>query len=793
VRSQRPKAYWVGLAGMVCGWMPALGQQNPAGLAVEGTVKVADVCNLLEPGAVRLGGLLGERYDANLQNRLLRADEDELLGGFRHRPGSQAWIGEHVGKWLHAASLSCANRPEPLLRAKIDRVVEELLKTQEPDGYLGTYLPDKRWGMYPDADWDVWVHKYCLVGLLADYQFSQRKESLEAARRIGDLLVATFGPGKRSLLAAGNHVGMAATSVLEPMVLLYRATGEQKYLDFAKYIVAAWEEPEGPQILSTLLRGEGVNRVANGKAYEMLSNLCGLCELYRVTGEPSYLKAVLNAWDDIEARRLYITGSGSSGEIWRDEAYRPNHEDAHVCEVCVTATWEQLNLQLLRLLGEPRFAEQIERTVYNHLLAAQTPTGDDWCYYTPLADRKHYWGTVTCCRSSGPRGVALLPTCVYTTRADGLDVNLFTDSTATVLLSGGRTVQVQQQTGYPTLGTIWLNVIPDGGPQQFSLNLRVPAWATAATIAVNDERFAGPVEPGQFARIARTWNAGDRVMYRLDMHPRAVIDEAANPGRVALMCGPLVLAADEGHNLELRPLSRVALKTEEVGGSTRLGDAGPSDWSRTVFEIETAARDVGGKAPALRLMPFYAAGADDSPLVVWFCRSPGASSLFALGVESRSRPGNAVGSIVDEDLYTYVVTYDGKPSDQDWFAVSLPAAAGGAAGTASTPVTIDTVVYAHGRSFHDGGWFDTSGGKPRIQVRRTVDGDWEDIAALDSYPQTTGPAMPPLRNGQTFQVRFPPTAVCAVRIIGKPACGDRAEQAFSSCAELRAWLDHPTR
>ena len=115
---------------------------------------------------------------------------------------------------------------------------------------------------------------------------------------MGDLLIATF-PAKKSILAAGTHVGMAATSVLEPIVLLYRATGDERYLQFARYIVKSWDEPNGPKIIATLLAEKQVNKTANGKAYEMLSNLVGLCELARATGDRSLLKPVLNAWQDI--------------------------------------------------------------------------------------------------------------------------------------------------------------------------------------------------------------------------------------------------------------------------------------------------------------------------------------------------------------------------------------------------------------------------------------------------------------------------------------------------------------
>src|SRR5438552_4107229 len=159
----------------------------------------ADRAQPLSPSEVHLEGYLGQRVLNSEKNRLLEVDEEELLAGFRHRPGKQAWIGEHVGKWLHAATLAWANTGDPALRTKLDRVVHNLLATQQPDGYLGTYTPDKRFGLYPNADWDVWVHKYDLIGLLTYYRFTGDPAALAGARRAGDLLIATFGPGKKSI------------------------------------------------------------------------------------------------------------------------------------------------------------------------------------------------------------------------------------------------------------------------------------------------------------------------------------------------------------------------------------------------------------------------------------------------------------------------------------------------------------------------------------------------------------------------------------------------------------------
>ncbi|MCX7872615.1 MAG: glycoside hydrolase family 127 protein, partial [Verrucomicrobiae bacterium] len=371
--------------------------------------KIPDNLELLTPENAKIGGYLGYRIDANWKNRLLKVDEEPLLAGFRKKPGTHPWIGEHVGKWLHAATLAWAYSMDTELKRKLDRVATELIKTQESDGYLGTYVPEKRFGLYPEADWDVWVHKYALIGLLTYYQYTGNAEALQACRKAADLLLNTFGPDKKNIITAGTHVGMAATSVLEPMVLLYDFTGDERYLKFALYIVDCWDSPNGPAILKSLLSHGNVSKTANGKAYEMLSNLVGLCELARVTGEKRYIKAVVMAWEDIVSRRLYITGSASQGEHFRGDYDLPNGESAHVAENCVTVTWIQLNLQLLRLTGEARYANELERTIYNHLSAAQKPDGSQWCYFTPLEGKKAYGPGINCCVSSGPRGMALAP------------------------------------------------------------------------------------------------------------------------------------------------------------------------------------------------------------------------------------------------------------------------------------------------------------------------------------------------------------------------------------------------
>ena len=209
------------LGAAVCGRADGTSEISP--IASKVSNRLSDVVQVSSPAAVHLGGWLGNRIAVSEKNRLLTIEIEPMLAGFREKPGNHPWIGEHVGKWIHASTLAWANTGDPSLRAKLDLVVKELIAAQEPDGYLGTYAPEQRFGLYPGADWDVWSHKYCLIGLLTYYQYTGYEPALAAARRAADLLLRTF-PAKKSILAAGTHMGMAATSVLEPIVLLYRLT-----------------------------------------------------------------------------------------------------------------------------------------------------------------------------------------------------------------------------------------------------------------------------------------------------------------------------------------------------------------------------------------------------------------------------------------------------------------------------------------------------------------------------------------------------------------------------------------
>ena len=436
----------------------------------------------------RLSGYLAERMKINLEGRLLHIDEQAVLAGFQTRPGTHPWIGEHVGKYLDAACNTWLYTQDPRLKTQMDRIAGELLKTQLPDGYFGTYADKDRW-----TSWDVWVHKYNLIGLLAYYRVTGDERALAACRRIGDLLAATFGEGKRDIIASSTHVGMAATSVLEPVVSLYRYTGEKRYLEFALYIVRSWEQPNGPRLLSSLLSHGRVDQTANAKAYEMMSDLVGLVDLYRVTGTEDYRKAATAAWTDIAARRVFPTGTTSTHEHFQADGVFPGEEANDVGEGCATVTWLQLSWQLLRLTGEAQYGEELERTVFNQLLAAQDTANGNICYFTPLNGRKRPGPGINCCVSSEPRGISMIPALTWGRSADGIDIELYTAGEYTASFPGGLKVKIKSETIFPASGDVTFTITPSFRTR-FALNLRVPKWTARYTARVDK------VEPARDAR-----------------------------------------------------------------------------------------------------------------------------------------------------------------------------------------------------------------------------------------------------------------------------------------------------
>ncbi|MCK9414728.1 MAG: glycoside hydrolase family 127 protein [Prolixibacteraceae bacterium] len=560
-----------------------------------------------------IDGFLGYRMNVNIEKRLLLIDSTTILSGFRKRPGSQTWLGEHMGKFLFSASNTYKYSNNERLKRLTDVIVKEYIACQLPDGYLGTYLPKNYW-----TAWDVWAHKYAIIGLLNYYAVTGNQPAMEAAKKAGDLICRTFGdePGKRDIIR-GAHVGMAPGSILEPMVDLYRYTSDKKYLDFCEYILRAYEQPNGPKIISGLEKYGKVTKVGNGKAYEMMSCFLGILKYYKLTGEIRYLKALETAWKDIRDNRMYITGTSSVREYFQEDGIMPAENSNHMGEGCVTVTWLQFNLQLLQITGELKYSEELERTVYNQLLAAENPQTGCVSYYTALQGVKPYKCDqgYSCCLSSVPRGISLLPDLVWG-KINGafsilmVEAGEVADSVA-ANDNSGVALKIKSVSRFPHEGKVKYTIIPSAN-KVFTINFRVPGWAKNYTAKIGKEFFSGV--PGKLLKIERRWKANDVVNVLFEMPVEVLSGGISYPGKIALKRGPQVMAVDQLLNAGVDSIRTLICAKEKITLKDAEKDL-PSDWSwKQAYSLPMSELD---KTRKVILVPYSEAGQKNSYIRTW--------------------------------------------------------------------------------------------------------------------------------------------------------------------------------
>jgi DUF1680 family protein len=390
------------------------------------------------------------------------------------------------------------------------------------------------------------------------------------------------------------------------MVNLYRFTGDPRYLSFCEYLVRAWDQPNGPRIASSLLATGSVFKTANAKAYEMMSNLVGLVELYRATGKAEYLKPAEIAWKDIVAHRLYVSGTTSSSEHFQDDLVLPGEESSNVGEGCATVTFLQLTWELLRSTGQPQYADQLEETVYNALLAAQDPRTGNICYFTPLDGRKSPGPGINCCVSSEPRGISMIPQLVWGRLGQGVAVLFYVPGRAAVDTGAGA-VAIESRTNYPLDGAVELTVHP-AKTARFALYLRVPAWTAHYEAIAGGRTYRG--EPGGFLTIEREWAPGDTVKIAMDLTTRLVPGGPSYPYSAAVARGPQLLALESTLNRGLVDMQAAGPRSAQVTLSDA-SDQLPLTWAgKQAYRMEGL---VAGKPRDLLLVPF----ADARSYRVW--------------------------------------------------------------------------------------------------------------------------------------------------------------------------------
>ncbi|MFL6447441.1 MAG: glycoside hydrolase family 127 protein [Bryobacteraceae bacterium] len=473
-------------------------------------------------------------------------------------------------KVIEGASYALRVNPDPKLKAYIDGLIDKIAAAQEPDGYLYTtrtidpqhphpWAGTQRWQNEEVLSHELYNLGHLYEAAVAHYQATGERKLLDVALKSADLLVKTFGPGKRSIYSGHQIVEMG-------LVKLYRVTGRQQYLDLAKFFLDS-RGPGGRAYNQADLRVVDQTD-AEGHAVRATYMYSGMADVAALTGDTAYLKAIDRIWQNVVDKKLYITGG--IGALGEGEAFGADYQLPNMSaynETCAAVGNDFWNQRLFLLHGDAKYVDVFERTLYNGLISGVSLDGETYFYPNPLESNGQHqrspWFGVACCPGNITRFMPSVPGYVYAQRGRDLYVNLYMSNTADVTLASGQKLNVVQETRYPWDGDVKLTVNPDAAGQ-FTVHMRVPGWARNEVVPGDLYRFAdgnsavavhlkvnGHEEPlkleAGYAVIARTWKKGDVVELPLPMPVRRVVASqsvTADLGRVALQRGPIVYAAE---------------------------------------------------------------------------------------------------------------------------------------------------------------------------------------------------------------------------------------------------------
>ena len=467
---------------------------------------------------------------------------------------------------MRGACLTYHYLPNDELYAVLYDTVKGILDAQDADGRITTYPKEQEF-----CGWDMWTRKYVLVGSL--YFYGICKDDAFKARIISamkgqvDYLIEKLGADKLSILETSHWWGgLNSASVLEPIVDLYKLTGEDKYLTFAKYILESGGCRDG-NLLDLAKEGKLMPyEYPVVKAYEMMSYFEGALAYYEVTGDTRYLNIVEKFADAVRKTDITIIGcAGCTHELFDHSAVKQTEETDPLDimqETCVTVTWMRLEERLLRLTGKVIYAEDIEKSALNALYGSlnyeglpqlskeeniRVP-GVPFDSYSPLTFKARgigiggykkfstggYYG---CCACIGAAGTALFPLVSVMTQENGFVLNRYNNGTVTATTPNGNPITLAisghfDDEGHATV-TLALNTT-----ETFTLRLRVPAWSHEPTVTVNGETSV--VEKG-YTDLTHEWKDGDTVI--VDCHPEVEMQTLND--KIAFTYGPLALARDE--------------------------------------------------------------------------------------------------------------------------------------------------------------------------------------------------------------------------------------------------------
>lgn len=473
--------------------------------------------------------------------------------------------GEHEGiyyddsdvyKAMEGIAYSLINNPNPEYEALLDHWINLIVKSQQSDGYLNTYFslshPSERWT-------DMTKHEmYCgghmIEAAIAHYQATGKKTLLDVAIRFADHIDNTFGPGKRHWVAGHQEIELA-------LVKLYHVTGEKRYLHLARWLLeerghgygkgGIWERSErGAEYCQDDIPVSQITDV-KGHAVRAMYLYTGMADVAAEMDIPEFVKALERVWEDIVLRNMYVTGG--IGSTRKNEGFTEDYDlpnKTAYCETCASIGMVFWNNRMNLLTGEAKYADVLERSLYNGVLSGISLNGDLFFYVNPLESegdhhRKRWYGTA-CCPSNVARFIPSLGNYIYLIGQDELIVNLFIGNKTNIQIEETK-INIVQQTNYPWDGKVQLLINPENAVK-FNLKIRIPEWCKSFQVTLNGEEYFEPVYSDGYIIIPRTWNLGDEITIIFDMPVELITADPKvkeNTNKCAVQRGPLVYCLEE--------------------------------------------------------------------------------------------------------------------------------------------------------------------------------------------------------------------------------------------------------
>lgn len=562
-----------------------------------------------------------------------------------------------VYKTIEGASYLLQTYPDKQLKKYIDSVLVIVAAAQEPDGYLYTmrtmnpkhpheWAGSKRWEKVEDLSHEFYNLGHMVEGAIAHYQATGKRNFLDIAIRYADCVCREIGDGPDQVVRVPGH------QIAEmALAKLYLVTGEQKYLDQAKFFLdkrgyTSRRDEYSQAHLPVIEQDEAV-----GHAVRAAYMYAGMADVAALTGDTAYIHAIDRIWDNIVTKKLYITGG--IGATNNGEAFGKNYELPNMsayCETCAAIGNVYVNYRLFLLHGDSKYYDVLERTLYNGLISGVSLDGGGFFYPNPLESmgqhQRQPWFGCACCPSNICRFIPSLPGYVYAVKDKDVYVNLFMANDATLQVNGKK-VTLKQTTSYPWNGDV--NILVDrNSAGQFAMKIRIPGWVQNQVVPsdlytytdgvrpkynvkVNGEEVKADLQQGYFT-IDRKWKKGDKVEVHFDMNVRTVKANSkveADRGRIAIERGPVVYCAEwPDKNFDvLSVLMNRTPKFEVVSRKDLLYGLNQIKTQAQTLEYDESGR-LTTKDQTLTLIPYYA----------WAHRGSGNMAVWLPNEVSATRP-----------------------------------------------------------------------------------------------------------------------------------------------------------